>query len=392
MARSFDVVVVGARCAGASTALLLSRAGARVLMVDRGAYGTDTLSTHALMRGAVLQLQRWGILPAIVSAGTPPVRSTAFVYRSNRVDVPIETRFGVDALYAPRRALLDRLLVDAAIAAGTEVSYHTSVEDLQRDASGRVVGLRAKTASGVQDVEADLVVGADGVHSTIASRVGAATRVQGQHATCNLYSYWEGIGVVGYEWHFCSDVISVGVIPTNDGASCVFVSLPPARFKAEVRGNATAAYDRLLPTGSPALTARLEGARRVETVRGFAGIPGFIRQTTGPGWALVGDAAYFKDPLTAHGITDALRDAELLVRAASAGTEAAFAEYVARRDDLSHGLFEVTDKIASFGWTDSEVQLLHRALSKEMTREVRALTELEPMPCPSPWASAPHAV
>ncbi len=114
MARKYDAVIVGARCAGAATALLLARAGARVLVVDKGAYGTDTLSTHALMRGAVLQLARWGVLPPIVSAGTPPIRSTTFSYVEEDVTVAIEPRYGVDALYAPRRTLLDRSLVDAA--------------------------------------------------------------------------------------------------------------------------------------------------------------------------------------------------------------------------------------------------------------------------------------
>ena len=93
-----DAVIVGARCAGAATALLLARAGARVLLVDKGVYGSDTMSTHALMRGAVVQLHRWGILPAIVAAGTPPVHSTTFSYRGQDVTVPIEPRFGVSAL------------------------------------------------------------------------------------------------------------------------------------------------------------------------------------------------------------------------------------------------------------------------------------------------------
>jgi flavin-dependent dehydrogenase len=115
-------------------------------------------------------------------------------------------------------------------------------------------------------------------------------------------------------------------------------------------------------------------------VRGFAGQHGYIRQGSGPGWALVGDAGYFKDPLTAHGITDALRDAELLARAAIHGTTDAFTQYDIVRVNLSSRLFEITDEIASFAWTDAEVQTLHRALSAEMAREVRTLVELEPMP------------
>src|SRR4030095_12069371 len=124
----FDALIVGARCAGAATALLLGRAGARVVLVDKGMYGTDTLSTHALMRGAVLQLHRWGILPSIVAAGTPPVHSTTFRYREQDVPAPLEERDGVSALYAPRRALLDRLLVDAAVRSGAEVRHRVRVD------------------------------------------------------------------------------------------------------------------------------------------------------------------------------------------------------------------------------------------------------------------------
>ena len=104
----YDVVVVGARPAGAGTALLLARQGARVLMIDRGRYGADTLSTHALMRGGVLQLARWGVLPRIVEAGTPPVGTATFIYGDESLEVAVKPSDGVDALYAPRRTVLDR--------------------------------------------------------------------------------------------------------------------------------------------------------------------------------------------------------------------------------------------------------------------------------------------
>src|SRR6186997_3321607 len=166
-----DVVIVGARCAGAATGLLLARAGARVLIVDRGAYGSDTLSTHALMRGAVLQLHRWGILPSIVAAGTPAVSSTTFSYCEHDITVPIEPRFGVSALYAPRRSLLDRVLVDAASESGAEFAYGVRVDDLRMDDDGRVCGL---VAGRLGHIATDFIVGADGLYSQIARLVGAA--------------------------------------------------------------------------------------------------------------------------------------------------------------------------------------------------------------------------
>jgi len=387
----FDVIVVGARCAGAATAMLLARAGARVLLVDRGAYATDTLSTHALMRGAVLQLHRWGVLPAIVAASTPAVRSTTFSYTEHDVTVSIEPRFDVAELYAPRRRVLDRVLVDAAANSGAELRYGVRVQDVVRDARGRVRGIVAVDSRGRCEIEADLIIGADGLRSTVAERVAAANVVTGRYSTGTLYSYWENLPVDGYYWRFQTNAC-LGAIPTNDGATCVFVSVPSWRFADEVRGDKSTAYRRLLHTSSSAFDVRLDGARMVEPIRGFGGQPGFIKRSTEPGWALVGDAGYFKDTLTAHGITDALRDAELLARAVVAGSTQAFVDYEKTRHDLSRRLFEVTDEIASFDWTDERVQVLHRAFSSEMSREVRALAALEPFPCLLPSASGPREV
>jgi len=375
----FDAVIVGARCAGAATAMLLARAGAHVLLVDRANYGSDTLSTHALMRGAVLQLHRWGVLPAIVAVGTPPVQSTTFSYAAHDVAVRIEPKFGVGALFAPRRALLDRVLVDAAAHSGAQVDFGVRVDGLVSDSRGRVRGITAVAAGVRREVEADIVIGADGLYSTIAQRVEAARIREGRHSTGVLYGYWEGLPVDGFHWWFHRGA-SIGAIPTNNGATCLFVAVPSSRLRGELHGDAMAAYRRLIRETWPLVDERLNMARMVEPVRGFGGHRGFIKASTGPGWALVGDAGYFKDPLTAHGITDALRDAELLSRAIVRGTAAALTDYETTRDDLSRKLFDVTDEIASCAWTDEEVQSLHRAFSSEMSREVRALAALEPLP------------
>jgi flavin-dependent dehydrogenase len=384
---TFDAVVVGARCAGAATALLLARAGARVLLVDKGVYGSDTTSTHALMRGAILQLHRWGVLPAIVAAGTPPVHSTTFSYPQQDVTVPIEPRFGVGALYAPRRALLDRTLVDAAVGSGAEATYDVRMDGVIIDHRGRVRGITAVAGGRRHRIEADIVIGADGLHSTVAQHVGAPRVVEGRHAAGALYSYWENLPVDGYYWRFQAGA-SIGAIPTNDGATCVFASMPSGRFRSEIQGDASSAYRRVIREVSTEFDGRLDEARQVEPIRGFGGHVGFIKRGAGDGWALVGDAGYFKDPATAHGITDALRDAELLARAIMKGTTAAFADYETTRHDLSRRLFELTDDIASFLWTDTELQALHRAFSAEMSREVRALAALDPCARLLPWGSA----
>jgi 2-polyprenyl-6-methoxyphenol hydroxylase-like FAD-dependent oxidoreductase len=375
-----DVVVVGARCAGAATALLLARAGARVVVVDRARYGTDTLSTHALMRGAVLQLHRWGVLPSIVEAGVPPVTATTFDYGDDTITVPIEPKHGVPALYAPRRTLLDGLLSAVAVESGAEVVYGVTVDGLLTGPSGRVRGVTAAASGKRLDIHADVVIGADGLYSTIARRVGAEPILTGTHAAGVLYSYWKDVEARDYRWIFRPNG-SVGTIPTN-GGTCVFVSIPAPQFRQEVRGEAGASYRRLLREVCPEFADHLEGATQLEAVHGFGGHPGFIKKSSGPGWALVGDAGYFKDPATAHGITDALRDAELLAHAVNAGSSQAFEQFEATRLELSRRLFEITDEIASFEACTRRLQMLHREFSREMSREVQHLASLAPL---SPW-------
>src|SRR5678815_5484601 len=215
--------------------MLLARGGARVRLADKGAYGTDMLSTHALMRGAVLQLDRWGVLPDIVASGTPPIRSTTFCYTDSDTTVAIEPKYGVSALYAPRRTLLDRLLVDAAFKSGVDVRYGVRVDGVKVDNRGRRIGISAVEGGRQRDLEADIVIGADGLHSTLSRHVGAAQIAGGRHATGVLYGYWEGLSADEYRWWFKPGV-SMGSIPTNDGATCVFVSVPATQFRHHVRG------------------------------------------------------------------------------------------------------------------------------------------------------------
>ena len=368
----YDVVVVGARCAGAATALLLARAGRRVLVVDRGRYGTDTLSTHALMRGAVVQLHRWDILPAVIAAGPTPVRQATFFYGGESVAVPITPRGGIDALYAPRRYVLDRLLVDAATAAGADVVHGVRVRELQRSETGRVTGVVLEDESGqVHRVASRVVVGADGLRSSVARLVGAPTYRVGRHATGTMYGHWSGLDADGYGWYFVPG-LAAGAIPTNDGQVCVFVSVPSTEFTRRFAHQPDGVFRDVLSKVAPALAEQIVRAGESH-LHGFAGQAGFFRQSHGPGWALVGDAGYFKDPLTAHGITDALRDAELLADAIDAGSDTALADYQEQRDAASLELFETTDEIASFNWSLDDVRVLHETLARAMSREVKLL-------------------
>jgi flavin-dependent dehydrogenase len=381
---SYDAIVVGARAAGAATAMLLARQGRRVLVVDRGRYGADTLSTHGLMRAGVLQLQRWGLLDRVIAAGTPPIRRTTFTFGTEQVVITIKPCFGVEALYAPRRTVLDPILVDAAAAAGADVRYGVTVTDVQRDGDGRVTGILGRDEMGrALDVEAGIVIGADGVRSTIAERVGAPIERVGTGASAVVYGYWSGLDTDGYEWIYRPGAVA-GVIPTNHGESCVFVGSTPDC----VAGGGMAAINELLAEASPDAAARVREASAPSGVRTFTGRPGLIRRPWGDGWALVGDAGYWKDPISVHGLTAALRDAELLARAIVAtapdGRDRAdaLADYQATRDRLSEQLFDVVDTIAGHRWTQEEIPHLLLQVSSAMADEVETLAALDTVTTP----------
>lgn len=377
-ARHHDVVVVGARCAGAATAMLLARRGLRVLVVDRTRYGSDTVSTHALMRGGVLQLHRWGVLDDVIASGTPPVRTTTFDYGTDRLVIPVKPAVGLDALYAPRRTVLDRILVDAAAAAGVTFRFGTTVTGLVRDRVGRVSGVVGRSAGGaLVEERARVVVGADGVRSLVAEQVGAPTVREGRWASSVVYGYWSGLDVDGYEWYF-ADRSAAGFIPTGDGQVCAFAAGPAGPFSGGTAGRDRFLRDRL-QRAAPSATARLAGADRRGALVAYTGRPGWLRRAGGPGWLLVGDAGAYRDPISAHGISDALRDAELAAAAladALGGTaheREATVRFQAERDAIAGPILDVTDRMASFRWDTEEIQGLHLDLSTSLAAEVALL-------------------
>jgi 2-polyprenyl-6-methoxyphenol hydroxylase-like FAD-dependent oxidoreductase len=379
--RGYDVVVVGARVAGAATAMLLAGQGMRVLLLDRGRYGSDTVSTHALMRAGVLQLQRWGLLDRVRDAGTPPVRRTVFHYESGDVRVTLKPTAGVDALYAPRRTVLDAVLVDAAVEAGVDVRFGMRVTGLLRQ-HGRVSGVTATDGQRTFSWPASLTVGADGIRSVVAAAAGARTERTGSSVAAVLYGYVADLDTDGYEWFYGSHT-AVGFIPTNDDQVCVFAGAAADRFRA-MTGTAAQRYSHLLDAASPAAAARVRAGRQVGRLRGFPGLPGYLRQAAGRGWALVGDAGYYKDPLSTHGISDALRDAELLARDAASALDidpsAALHVYQRQRDMLSGPMLEVSDRIASYGWDENGLRRELLALTSAMGDQVEALLALDVVP------------
>ncbi|MCU0853803.1 MAG: FAD-dependent monooxygenase [Rhodobacteraceae bacterium] len=278
----YDAIVVGARCAGASTAMLLARQGARVLVVDHDLPGTDTMSTHALMRGAVLQLHRWGILDRIRASGTPPIRRTSFLYGRETVDVDIAPVLGTDALYAPRRTVLDAALVEAAAASGAEFLFGTGCKGLLRDDAGRVAGIEIQSADGRGvKLRAGLVIGADGRRSVVAREVGAAVLRRSACTSAVVYGYFDGLDNLGYRW-FWAPGAGGGIIPTNDGLSCVFLAMTPDAFaenlpRRDAAGIPAAAAHRL-----PVMAEHLSGARPVSRPSPSGARPGTCGRRPGP--------------------------------------------------------------------------------------------------------------
>jgi 2-polyprenyl-6-methoxyphenol hydroxylase-like FAD-dependent oxidoreductase len=385
MSTAWDVIVVGARVAGAATALALARAGMRVLCVDRGAYGSDTLSTHALLRPGVMALSHLGLRGELAAAGTPLLHATTFDYGDgDRVTVPIKPSPGAAALIAPRRTVLDRLLVDAARRAGAVVEFGGRVTGVLEDPAGRACGVSVTAAGGVRRTErAALVVGADGRSSAVARAVGSAELWRGRHATTFLYGYWPSEENAGYEW-FYRPGVAAGMIPTNGGDTCVFVGGPAGLVEPLVRGHgATEALGVL--AGRMGLGSRVRPDRRTSAVVVARGLPpSYLRRAVGPGWALVGDAGSWLDPMSTHGMTAALRDAQLLssvIRSAPAPgprQDWALADYQDARDHLTRPMLGPADEIASFAWSRDRVQVVLRALAAAMADEVDAMAAPAP--------------
>ncbi len=370
----YDVVVVGARVAGAATALLLARRGRRVLVVDRAAPGADTLSTAALMRGAVNQLNRWGLLDRVIAAGTPAIEHTTIRYGADELSIPVAGK-GRSPLYAPRRLVFDPILADAAAEAGAEVRHHTTLRDLVIDDEGRVGGVIVTDGEGRnRTVGADLVIGADGLRSTVARRLEAPVTRRGTSAGASVVRWVRGVDLPTdrYQWLY-GEGTTAGVIPTNDDTLCVFVSLPPERFRDEARHDPAATFDTILGTIAPDVADAVRGGTPVGPLRSWPGHPAQLRRSHGPGWALVGDAGYFKDPAAAHGMSDALRDAELL---ADAVDDDDLARYERERDELSGPLLAGLEDLASLRWSLEELPAIHLGVSKAMSAEHDAVARL----------------
>lgn len=356
------MIVVGARCAGAPLARLLAGKGFSVLLLDRGRVPSDTLSTHWIRWPGVRRLDRWGLLDRLRRTGCPPIRHVSLDFENRVLAGVPRAADEVAETYAPRRDVLDAMLVDAAVAAGAELRQGFTVRDLVRE-DGVVRGVRGTTGDGRESVfRARLVVGADGRGSTVARLAGAAVVDDRGVLARSAYAYWRNGADTDLRVYFRGRR-GISLWPTNDDLTVVSLVFPREDRTGAGRESAVRHYEDALHA-VPEVATALGGAVRVGAVRSAA-VPNARRRAHGPGWVLAGDAGHHKDPVSAQGISDAFADADVLAEAVEAvlrggaPEEEAMAEYASRRD---------RERLAAFDYTCDQARL--RPFDSDFSREL----------------------
>ncbi|GAA3790547.1 NAD(P)/FAD-dependent oxidoreductase [Amycolatopsis tucumanensis] len=352
----YDVIVVGARCAGSPLAMLLARHGHRVLVVDRASFPSDTVSTHYLHQAGLARLQDWGLLDRLIATGVPAIRELNFTYTGIDIRGFADPIDGIDAVYCPRRTVLDELLVGAAREAGAEVIEGFTVSELVFDGD-RVIGIRGSAGDAPeQEFRAQVVVGADGAGSIVAQQAGAQTYRHVPAAGFIYYSYYSGLDW-GMHHRTGFGEQQFGTWPTNDGLNLLAIIRPRERF-SEFRADPERHFQDIFDQIDPEMGEQLRDAgEREEPFRPMRYPDNYYRRSWGPGWALVGDAAYHKDPFTGWGITDAFKYAELLAQqlhSALSGERSlsdALSDYEKVRDAESAGTFQLTVSLSTLKLT-----------------------------------------
>ena len=353
---TYDAVIVGARCAGAPLAMLLAQSEHRVLMVDRATFPSDTMSTHFIQSPGMARLARWGLMDDVFATNCPPIRLARFDVGGDEMEFEIPVHEPIPGLAAPRRYALDKVLVDAAVGKGAELAEGITVESLIRDGD-RVVGIAGRGRDGPFEARGRVVIGADGRHSVVASETEAPFSTFVEPVSAGYYSYFRGTGVDSTTLIFREGVVCV-MFPTNDDATTVAIAWPRARFseiRRDIEGNFKAALGSFGPVGE-----HVRDCERVERFIGAADLSNYVRKAIGPGWMLVGDACYHKDPVPADGITDAFRGAEFAAEAVDAivtgkaPEEEALAAYEARNKEFADKHLEPAIRAARFDLTAQE--------------------------------------
>jgi 2-polyprenyl-6-methoxyphenol hydroxylase-like FAD-dependent oxidoreductase len=362
----YDVIVVGARCAGASLAMLLARRGLRVALVDRARFPSDTISSHFLWQRGAARLQAWGLLDRLQALGCRPLPELTFDFGTAVLTGRPPAVDGVSDTFCPRRTVLDKLLVDAAVEAGAELFEGTPVHSL-RWSEGRVTGIEVMGSH----LDGRFLVGADGRSSVVAAGVGAEAYSWSPPLTFVYYSYWSGLETQAPVYHMRPGQLILRW-PTNDGLTCLYVGCPQAGF-AGFREDIDGSFMRALEV-IPGLREEVAAGRREERFRGAADLANFYRTSGGSGWALAGDAGHHKDPTTGFGMSDAFASSELLAGALTeSDPDSALVDYQRRRDDATASGFYLTQAAAALEPVPQRLQNYYQAASQDPGEVTRIL-------------------
>lgn len=384
----YDAIVVGARCAGSPTAMLLARKGYKALLLDRANFPSDLpFSTHLVHQSGMARLKRWGLFGQVAASNCPPITQYYFDFGAFVLSGTPPPADGIAEAYAPRRKVLDSILVEGAVGAGAELREGFSVQELVWEGD-RVIGIRGRgNTGGIVTENARITIGADGMNSVVARGVQAPEYNTKPPLQGPYFSYWSGVQMKGFEFYPAAHRGAFGWM-TNDNLALIGVGFA-AKDHPAVRSDIEGNYLRTIREDAPDLFERLERGRRAERFVGGL-IPNYFRRSHGPGWALAGDAGYQKDPCTAEGITDALHSAELLSEAVDAGLsgreplDQALAGYEQTRNAGALPLYEFTCQLATLEPPTPEMQQLLSALRGNQEQTNRFLGYLpRPSPCRS---------
>lgn len=364
MSNPYDAIVVGARCAGSPTAMLLARKGYRVLLVDRATFPSDTISTHVVHPMGMSALKRWGLADRLVATGCPPVHTYSYDFGPFTIAGSPGTPESPVA-YCPRRTVLDKILFDAAAEAGVEIREAFTVDELVTD-DGRVVGIKGHAKGGAAALERGrVVVGADGRQSVVAEAVKPEQYNERPRLLAAYYTYWSNLPIDGRFDTYIRPHRGFAAAPTHDGLTLTVGGWPYPEFdanKRDVEGNFLKLFDLV-----PEFAEQVRKAKRVAPISGAA-VPNYFRKPYGPGWVLVGDAGYNKDPITAQGITDAFRDSEQVATAldqAFTNTRSfddVMSEHQRSRDQHVMPMYEFTCQLATMEPPPPELQQVFAAV------------------------------
>jgi flavin-dependent dehydrogenase len=351
---TYDLIVIGARCAGAALARLTAATGLQVLLLDQSTFPSDTISTHCITLPGIRLLSCWGLLEEVLKTSAPLVKN----FNLEIGNEPQRGFFGTGQgawTLAPRRIALDSVLVQAAARAGATVRDQSRVLEVKIDPEHRMRVIGRDRSDRFFEESAAIVIGADGRHSTLARSVGASIERQVQSRLGGSYAYYSGLSSDAATWAF-GEKCSAGMFPTNNGLACVWAMHKTGVTAPEPLDNISRLHSQIR-AASESLYQRVALAEQTSQPVVFGPSPGFMRTQVGPGWALIGDANRFSHPITAHGISDAFRDAQLAADAilshlnGDCTWEDASLLYAMRQDAATSDSFDVTQEIAAADWT-----------------------------------------